>query len=821
MLDLASFDSLALLALETIAWSNVAVAAAFLLLLLAAMACAASDCLADRRPARRRHISRETAAYHLESAHGDARTPENEIPSEQPRELCEAQVVGTGWEGVMKTITLTVAAVSLITLSAAPLLGQSGHDLFQQALVKERADGDLHGAISLYERIIGEFWDDRTLAATALLQMGECYEKLGSTEAEKAYRRVLRDFADQDELVRRARTRLAALQRLAGGEAPPDADERSGIVVRQLDWENGCGSPSPDGRYLSYCHWETGDVGLYDIVTGESRRLTTDGTWMPPMQFTINAQTSPDGKQVAHSWTHGDSGIGIRVVGVDAGPPRTVFRHGSPDVEMFPFAWSWDGGHIAGGRYDRPSETCEIVWISTDDGSVRPLRRFDEAFWMTLSHSPDDRYLAFDYPVEDDGGRYDVAMVATDATGEVPLVRHPANDKLLGWLPGTENVLFISDRSGTWDAWAIRVENGAPQGRPWPFKRNIGQVRPMGYTSDGSLFYSITTRRFTTSIAPFDPETGRIRLPDREPFIGSFRMPDWSPNGEYLAYMSEEQSPAGAGHYDRRPLHVRHVVTGEDRVLAGHLGIRMPRWSPDGRSILVVGYDRADEREGYTGGIYRVDAESGEATAVVELADDVVNWWFGVSGIWSADGGSVIYAQAQVNPWASSSRGGELRVRDLESGHERVLYRDPHIAARLLALSPDGQWVVFAVADSAEGSTGPYLEEGGRLLGAHLTDGRVRELVTFEASETATTVRAITWAPGGRHLLVLQSRDKGSEFLRVAVEGGELERLAVVGEPIVEFAIPPTGDRIAYATYVQQEQIWVMENLKEVLGRER
>ena len=779
MFDLVSPEGTAFLVLRIIVWSNVGVAAAFLVVPIAALACVAFGCLRDRRALRRLRIGREAAAHCGERAGTDS------------------------WEGTMRAMTIAVLAASLTVLGITPALAQSGHDLFQQALVKERADGDLRGAIGLYERIVQEFSTDRALSAKALLQMGECYEKLGSTEAQRAYQQVLSNYADQAEIAAEARTRLAALRRLARAGALPEADDKSGIVVRQVNWENSCGSPSPDGRYLSYCDWETGDVGLYDIVTGESRRLTTDGTWMPPMQFTITARTSPDGKQVAHSWTHGDSGIGIRVVGVDGGPPRTLFRHGSQDVEMFPFAWSWDGRHIAGGKYDRPSGTCEIVWVSAEDGSVRSLRHFDKFFWMTLSHSPDDRYLAFDYPVEGDGGRYDIAMVATDGSREVPLVRHPANDKVLGWLPGTDKVLFISDRSGTWDAWALRVEDGAPHGRPWPFKRNIGQVKPMGFTSDGSLFYSIGTRRFTTSIAPFDPGSGEIRFENAEPLIGSFRMPDWSPDGDYLAYESEEQSPAGAGHYDRTPLHVRHIATGEDRVLADHIGIRRPRWAPDGRSILLVGYDGTDERDGYTGAIYRVDVESGEATAVVELAEDVANWWGGVSGIWSADGRSIIHAQSQVNPWGSTVRDGELRVRDLESGQERVLYRDLNIVAKLLALSPDGQWVAFALADSA--ST--------RLLLSHLTDGRVRELVTLGPSE----VQGIAWAPDGRHLLVLQDHGEGSVFSRVAVEGGEPERLGVVSERIVEFAIHPAGDRIAYATYVQQDQIWVMENLREVL----
>ena len=83
----------------------------------------------------------------------------------------------------MKTIKIVAAAFLLIIAGAELGLAQTGHDLFQQALVKERADGDLRGAIDIYERIAQEFTADRQLAAKALVQLGQCYEKLGSTEA--------------------------------------------------------------------------------------------------------------------------------------------------------------------------------------------------------------------------------------------------------------------------------------------------------------------------------------------------------------------------------------------------------------------------------------------------------------------------------------------------------------------------------------------------------------------------------------------------------------------------------------------------------------
>ena len=119
--------------------------------------------------------------------------------------------------------SLTVAAFALLLL-LPPLdraVAQTGQDLLQQAVVKERANGDLRGAIAIYERIVREFRADRPLVANALVQLGSCYERLGSTEAERAYQRVVREFGDQAEFVAQARTRLAGLRTAAApGRGP-------------------------------------------------------------------------------------------------------------------------------------------------------------------------------------------------------------------------------------------------------------------------------------------------------------------------------------------------------------------------------------------------------------------------------------------------------------------------------------------------------------------------------------------------------------------------------------------------------------------------
>ncbi|NIS66410.1 MAG: hypothetical protein GTO05_14875, partial [Gemmatimonadales bacterium] len=134
------------------------------------------------------------------------------------------------------------------------------------------------------------------------MQMGRCHEKLGNEDAQRAYRRVVQEYADQTEMAAEARSRLTRLQRLAIGGAPPagvalgDA-EPSGLVLRRLQADPGFvdGSPTPDGRGFAYVDYETGDVALWDLPTGEHRRLTHEGSWAPPEQFAINVSVSPDG----------------------------------------------------------------------------------------------------------------------------------------------------------------------------------------------------------------------------------------------------------------------------------------------------------------------------------------------------------------------------------------------------------------------------------------------------------------------------------------------------------------------------------------------
>ena len=79
----------------------------------------------------------------------------------------------------------------------------------EAAIHREVVAGDLTGAIEKYSAILSQAGAPREVAARALLQIGECHEKLGQRrQAKDAYTRLARDFAGE-AAAGEARERLA------------------------------------------------------------------------------------------------------------------------------------------------------------------------------------------------------------------------------------------------------------------------------------------------------------------------------------------------------------------------------------------------------------------------------------------------------------------------------------------------------------------------------------------------------------------------------------------------------------------------------------
>jgi Tol biopolymer transport system component len=715
----------------------------------------------------------------------------------------------------MNKTRIGVLALTLMALGSAPALAQSAHDLMQQALVKEQAEGDLRAAIALYARIVQEFGSDRAVAAKALVQMGRCHEKLGNEDAQGAYRRVVQEYPDQADMVEEARTRLTALARMESRSSTP------GLVVRELVDVGGPvdgGTPSPDGRQLVYTDWTTGDIAIRDVGTGVSRQLTTSGQQVNPIQFGMDAAFSPDGEYVAYEWHDPDSRsyYDLRIVPADgSGPPRVLYDTAGFYV-MGP-AWSNDGEHIAVMRYPDDDSRADLLWVSVANGSARVLDSHPVSGYGGLSHSPDDRYAVYRVRVEGEAEQDDIHVAATDGTGSWPIVQHPAEDILLGWVPDTEWVLFLSDRSNVWGAWAVRMMDGQAQGSPRLVHAGMGQAGPRGFTAAGDLHYNLPIRWLTTSVAPFDAETGQVDSMRAHPLSGSTMSPEWSPDGARLAYREEHSSFQGT--VDKRTLRVLDVATGDVLELADHLNVSHPRWTLDGMAIVASAFDTGADAPDYHGGIYRIDAASGEAQLLRALPASPM-WWMGTGGVMSADGGSLYYWLRGVEgQGGTDGQDGIIARRDLETGHEDVFYRDPELLPTPFGISPDGSRLLFATLDPTPDGPAQANEEGARLMLMDLSTRQVRELARVQP---AGVIESVTWTEDGRYLTYAQFSPQGSGVVeatlwRIAVDGGEPERLTETLP--FRCALSPDGRQIAYMIGGYHASHMVMEGLKAVLGR--
>jgi len=93
-------------------------------------------------------------------------------------------------------------------------------ETLRQGVVEEESKQNLGAAIQDYQAVLSQFNDARQTAATALFRMAECYRKQGNgPQAMTAYRRVVREFADQSKLAEQSRNTLTGTYHVAAENA--------------------------------------------------------------------------------------------------------------------------------------------------------------------------------------------------------------------------------------------------------------------------------------------------------------------------------------------------------------------------------------------------------------------------------------------------------------------------------------------------------------------------------------------------------------------------------------------------------------------------
>jgi Tol biopolymer transport system component len=691
--------------------------------------------------------------------------------------------------GAIRLLAVTILAALLTASSVIAQKDDQADVLMQAAHQKQLVEGQLEEAIQLYKRIVQEHSGNHTLAAQALLEMGQCYEKLGNTEARKAYERLLRDYGEQNKVAAQARARLAAISSKVGSGS-------SEMVTRRV-WAgpdvDAQGSVSPDGRYLSYVDSTTGDLALRDLVTGKMRHLTNNTQSGGTAFFSA---ISPDGKQVAYEWYKDGSGE-LRLVGLDGSAPRIL------EGGAIPTDWSPDGKYILGIVLRLGTQfPIQIALTSLADGSVRVLKKFEWSYPGKVKFSPDGRYIAFDYPPQQESDNRDIFLLAVDGSGEIPLVEHPAEDELLGWTPDGQHILFASDRSGSMSAWILPVVNGKPQGPPELVKQDMGQAQPIGFTRTGSYYYGLEIGTSDIYTAQFDPVAGRVVAQPQKAtqrFVGSNFSPAWSPDGQFLAYVSIRRQ----GLFEHDVISILSLKTGEERDLSPNLlELWGPiRWSPDGRSILVPGKDKKIQH-----GLYLVDTQTGEFRSALrsDLDSDISH------PAWFPDGKRLLYTEIRGESGTISE---VVVVRDLQTGQKTELFR-PTRSLKIddIALSPDGCQVALTLLEKETRSS--------VLKVLPVAGGEASELVRAKEPETIVG-DSLSWSSDSQYIVFGKgrstSREPKTQLLAISSHGGEPHALGLAMDSVGSLSFDPSGHHVAFSAGNAKREVWVMENFLPTL----
>ncbi len=674
---------------------------------------------------------------------------------------------------------------------------QTAGELFQEALYLEEAEGNLGKAIEFYKKILEQFPEERGVAVKAQLHIGLCYEKLGLKEAQDAFEKVVDNFPEQEEEVKIARQKLSRLlkAKVVIEDKEKELTMKKVFTVAPRDL---VGTPSPDGRYLSTVDWETGDLAVKEIPSGKLHRLTHKGTWTDSTEYALVSIWSPDGKKLAYSWMNEEDYFELRVIDLDGSEPQILYRN-RENFLVQPFDWSPDGKHILVGIGEQQRVT-QLAVISVLDGSVQILK---EGLINSGLYSADGNFIIYDFvSLAQESMGSDISLLTVQDGKEIPLVKHPAYDFSLCWDPHGKRFLFLSDRTGNMDIWALEMKESKPQGKPYLLKKNMGQIAPLGFTDNGDLYYVIYTSMDDVYTVSLDREKNSLLAPPKraeELYIGINSSPDFSPDGKYLTYISGLEYLAhisrrtfGPGRFEPQAICILSLESGEKRELfPGLEHMRFIRWSSDGKNFFSYGFDK----NGRTG-LYSIDALTGETDFIFECKPEEFIPEIDVF----PDSKRIVY---KIYERGKAGTGSimSIRVRDIQSGKEEEIYHKENASeSHYVALSSDGKWVAFD--DRVPQRI---------LCVIKATGGEPRELCRMKSGESFTS---FDWRPETREIFFTKGiSGKPNQLWRVNLEGGDPQRIDLSMRRLRQLRFHPDGKQIAYSAGYIEAEVWVMENL--------
>lgn len=313
----------------------------------------------------------------------------------------------------------------------------------------------------------------------------------------------------------------------------------------------------------------------------------------------------------------------------------------------------------------------------------------------------------------------------------------------------------------------------------------------------------------------------------------SERMPRWSPDGRYLAFLAsrgdEEEKKKGA------QVWLLNRSGGEAQKLTDIKGgVSDLAWSPDSKrlALAVEDFDPADDPEkmdnwkrktkppividryhfksdagGYLKRLYShlslFDVESKKLETLTSGA------FAESSPSWSPDGKRIAFVSKRAQPDPDRSLDDNVYVIEARAGAEPKQLTTYHGQdGGRPAWSPDGKWIAYFQADEAK----YYAYDMNKLAVVPASGGDAR-LLTPALDRAAQG--AILWARDGQRLRVVVEDDRASYVASVPFSGGDPEKLTMGRRTVGSIAPGPEGAlALLSATATEPADVHVLENDK-------
>jgi TolB protein len=240
------------------------------------------------------------------------------------------------------------------------------------------------------------------------------------------------------------------------------------------------------------------------------------------------------------------------------------------------------------------------------------------------------------------------------------------------------------------------------------------------------------SQRYQLLIADADGENARVAMESRLPIMS----PAWSPDGQWLAYVSFENRASA--------IFVQRVRTGERRQVSARTGINgAPAWSPDGQKLAITLSGSGGNLD-----IYVLDLSTQELTRITD--DPAID----TEATWAPDGQMLYF---------TSDRGGGPQIYRVApraaARAQRVTFGGGYAARP--RISPDGRLLAVVTQESGSFRIGVADPAVGQITG--LTRGALDESPGF--------------APNGA-VLIFAGRERGQGVLAtVSVDGQVTQQL--------------------------------------------